>query len=100
MGDTKPCAPDTDRQSHFGLRGAIPVKKGLVVDFYRMKTVIAIDQENLTATVQQGITWEKLDAELKKQNLTINHILRAIRPQLPGDGLRRHRKLRVRLFPG
>lgn len=47
------------------------MKKGVVVDFYRMKKVHAIDAKNLTVTVEPGITWEKLDAQLNKQNLTI-----------------------------
>ncbi|KAB2943343.1 MAG: FAD-binding oxidoreductase [Candidatus Methanoperedens sp.] len=64
-----PLTPRGKATSGYG--GAIPVKKGIVVDFYRMKKVLAIDANNLIVTVQPGITWEKLDAELKKQNLTI-----------------------------
>ena len=40
-----------------GYGGALPLKKGLVVDFYRMRDVVEISLENLTATVEPGITW-------------------------------------------
>ncbi len=54
-----------------GYGGVLPVKKGLVVDFYRMRTIIKVDPENLTATVQPGAVWEKLDRELGKQGLML-----------------------------
>jgi len=54
-----------------GYGGVIPVKKGLVVDFYRMKDVLAVDEERMTATVQPGITWEQLDKTLKPHGLTL-----------------------------
>ncbi|MFC1988751.1 FAD-binding and (Fe-S)-binding domain-containing protein [Chloroflexota bacterium] len=54
-----------------GYGGVLPVKQGLVVDFYRMKSVIAIDTAKMTATVQPGIVWEKLDRELDKHGLTL-----------------------------
>ncbi|MGB2827773.1 MAG: FAD-binding oxidoreductase, partial [Dehalococcoidales bacterium] len=54
-----------------GYGGVLPVKKGVVVDFYRMKRVLDVDPEALTATVQAGVVWEKLDKELKKHGLTL-----------------------------
>jgi Fe-S oxidoreductase/FAD/FMN-containing dehydrogenase len=64
--------PITPRgKSTSGYGGVIPLKKGLVVDFYRLNKIIDIDKENLTVTVQAGITWEKLDRKLKKVNLTL-----------------------------
>jgi FAD/FMN-containing dehydrogenase len=54
-----------------GYGGAIPLKKGLVVDFYRMKKILRIDAEKQTATVEAGVVWEKLDKELAKDNLTL-----------------------------
>lgn len=54
-----------------GYGGAIPVRKGLVVDFYRMKRIIQIDPRTQTATVQAGVVWEKLDQELAKHGLTL-----------------------------
>lgn len=54
-----------------GYGGAIPTKRGVVVDFYRMSKVLHIDPEARTATVQAGIVWEKLDKELAKHGLTL-----------------------------
>jgi len=64
-----PLTPRGKATSGYG--GAIPVKKGVVVDFHRMKNVVSVDKKALTATVQPGIVWEKLDAELAKQSLTL-----------------------------
>ena len=49
----------------------IPVKKGLVIDFYRMKDVLSVDKKNRTVTTEPGITWEQLDTRIKKEGLTL-----------------------------
>jgi Fe-S oxidoreductase/FAD/FMN-containing dehydrogenase len=49
----------------------IPVKNGIVVDFYFMKDVVAVDEAAQTATVEPGITWEQLDRALAPKGLTI-----------------------------
>ena len=54
-----------------GYGGAIPVKNGLVVDFYFMKEVIAVDEAKGEVTVQPGISWEQLDRALKPHGLTL-----------------------------
>jgi len=64
-----PLTPRGKATSGYG--GAIPVKKGVVVDFYRMNKVIRIDPNTKTATVQAGMVWEKLDKELAKHGLTL-----------------------------
>jgi Fe-S oxidoreductase/FAD/FMN-containing dehydrogenase len=64
-----PLTPRGKASSGYG--GVLPVKKGIVVDFYRLKDVLAIDKEKLTATVQPGITWEQLDKKLKPRGLTL-----------------------------
>ena len=64
-----PLTPRGKGSSGYG--GAIPVKKGLVVDFYRMRAVLGIDEDALTATVEPGITWEQLDRELAGRGLTL-----------------------------
>jgi len=64
-----PLVPRGKGSSGYG--GIIPMKKGLVVDFYRMKDVISIDAENNLVTVQPGITWEQLDRKLKPAGLVI-----------------------------
>jgi Fe-S oxidoreductase/FAD/FMN-containing dehydrogenase len=58
-------------KSSSGYGGVIPVKKGLVVDFYRMKNVVELDEKNGTVTVEPGITWEKLDRILMKKGWTL-----------------------------
>jgi Fe-S oxidoreductase/FAD/FMN-containing dehydrogenase len=64
-----PLTPRGKASSGYG--GALPVKKGVVVDFYRMKRILNIDSDALTATVQAGVVWEKLDRELEKHGLTL-----------------------------
>jgi len=64
-----PLTPRGKASSGYG--GVLPVKQGVVVDFYRMNKVMAIDPEAQTATVQAGVVWEKLDRELEKHGLTL-----------------------------
>jgi Fe-S oxidoreductase/FAD/FMN-containing dehydrogenase len=64
-----PITPRGKATSGYG--GVLPVKGGVVVDFWRLKDVISIDEINLTATVEPGITWEKLDKALLKKGLTL-----------------------------
>src|SRR4030043_447607 len=54
-----------------GYGGVIPVKGGIVVDFYRMQTVKNIDAEKQTAVVEPGAVWELLDKELMKHGMTL-----------------------------
>ena len=64
-----PLTPRGKATSGYG--GTLPVKKGLVVDFYSMNQVLDIDKSAMTAKVQAGVVWEKLDKELKKHGLTL-----------------------------
>jgi len=64
-----PLTPRGKATSGYG--GVLPVKQGIVVDFHRMDSVIKIDTEAQTATVQPGIIWEELDKQLKKHLLTL-----------------------------
>ena len=54
-----------------GYGGIIPAKNGIVVDFYRMKDVISIDEKKELVTVEPGITWEQLDRKLGPKGLVI-----------------------------
>jgi Fe-S oxidoreductase/FAD/FMN-containing dehydrogenase len=54
-----------------GYGGVFPLKQGVVVDFYRMKRILHIDKNGLTAKVQAGVVWEKLDRELENHGLTL-----------------------------
>ncbi len=64
-----PLVPRGKGSSGYG--GVIPTRQGLVVDFYRMKAVLAVDPNTETVTVEPGITWEQLDFKLKPQGLTL-----------------------------
>jgi Fe-S oxidoreductase/FAD/FMN-containing dehydrogenase len=64
-----PITPRGKATSGYG--GAVPIEKGLVIDFYHMNRIKSIDKASLTATVQAGVVWEKLDQELYKQGLTL-----------------------------
>jgi Fe-S oxidoreductase/FAD/FMN-containing dehydrogenase len=54
-----------------GYAGAVPVRGGVVVDFYRMSDVVSVDTDKLEAIVQPGITWERLDRALWSKGLTL-----------------------------
>ncbi|MFH1647972.1 MAG: FAD-binding and (Fe-S)-binding domain-containing protein [Chloroflexota bacterium] len=64
-----PLTPRGKATSGYG--GVLPVKGGVVVDFYRMRQVKDIDAAALTATVQAGVVWERLDRELQKKGLAL-----------------------------
>jgi len=64
-----PLVPRGKGSSGYG--GIIPTKKGIVIDFYRMKRVVSVDEKQMLAVVEPGITWEQLDKKLAKKGLTI-----------------------------
>jgi FAD/FMN-containing dehydrogenase len=55
-----------------GYGGVLPVKQGVVVDFFRMNHILSIDKQAQTVTCQAGVVWEKVDAALAKEGLTVN----------------------------
>jgi len=69
MENNIPLTPRGKASSGYG--GVLPIKKGVVVDFYRMNRIIRVDPDNLTTPVQAGVVWEKLDRELEKYKLTL-----------------------------
>ncbi len=64
-----PLVPRGKASSGYG--GAVPVKGGVVVDFYRMRDVLSIDGDRCEVTVEPGISWESLDRELARRGLTL-----------------------------
>lgn len=54
-----------------GYGGVLPVKQGIVVDFFRLNKVVAIDKKAQTVTCQAGVVWEKVDAALIKVGFTV-----------------------------
>lgn len=65
-----PLTPRAKASSGYG--GVLPVKQGVVVDFFRMNKIISIDKQAGAVTCQPGAVWEKVDAALAKDGLTVN----------------------------
>jgi FAD/FMN-containing dehydrogenase len=51
--------------------GAVPLRRGLVVDFQRLNRVIDLDRRSRTVTVEPGIVWQRLDTELARAGLAL-----------------------------
>ena len=64
-----PVVPRAKGTSGYG--GTIPARRGIVIDFFRMRRVLALDESAATVTVEPGITWEQLDRELGKKGFTL-----------------------------
>jgi Fe-S oxidoreductase/FAD/FMN-containing dehydrogenase len=64
-----PLVPRGKATSGYG--GMIPVKGGITVDFRRMRDVLAVDEENLTVTVEPGLVWQDLEQALARHNLAL-----------------------------
>ncbi|SJZ75054.1 FAD-binding and (Fe-S)-binding domain-containing protein [Selenihalanaerobacter shriftii] len=54
-----------------GYGGAIPTKKGIVVDFTRMQRIINVDNEGKTVTVEAGVLWQELEDYLYQHDLAL-----------------------------
>jgi len=54
-----------------GYGGAVPTKRGIVVDFYRMNRIYDVNGEAKTVTVDPGVVWNELDAELHNHDLAL-----------------------------
>jgi Fe-S oxidoreductase/FAD/FMN-containing dehydrogenase len=68
-GNNIPLTPRGKATSGYG--GGLPLKQGVLVDFYRMNRIIRINLDELTTTVQAGVVWEKLDRALEQEGLTL-----------------------------
>jgi len=53
----------------WGLAGAVPVKGGITIDMASMDKIISIDEKNLVAVVQPGVTWKTLSEALDARGL-------------------------------
>ena len=54
-----------------GLFGAVPKKGGVVLDLRGLSSVVDINTEEQSVTVQTGQTWWELDVQLRKKGLTL-----------------------------
>jgi len=59
--------------------GCIPQRGGIILDLKRMNKIIEIDEENMTATIQPGVNFGRIQVELLKRNL------RVINPTAPAS---------------
>jgi glycolate oxidase len=70
--------PVTARGSGTGLSGAcVPVEGGIVLAFRRMDRILEIDDQNLVAVVQPGVTLARLEEETAARSL--------VYPVFPGE---------------
>ncbi|MHA1268827.1 MAG: FAD-binding oxidoreductase [Candidatus Helarchaeota archaeon] len=51
---------------------AIPIFRGIMIDFKRMNRILEIDEDGLTITVEPYVNYSRVQAELKKLGLRIN----------------------------
>ncbi len=62
--------PVTPRgQASSGYGGAIPTRKGILLDLAEMTRIICVDEENQTVDVEPGVVWKQLSHELHKIGL-------------------------------
>lgn len=54
-----------------GYGGVLPVEGGLVIEFNRMKKIIAINEDERSATVEPGVVWNELEYHLNQKGLTL-----------------------------
>lgn len=64
-----PLVPRGNATSGYG--GCIPTNGGIVVDFSLMNRVVLIDEDNLTVTVEPGVVWTDLAAQLQEAGLAL-----------------------------
>jgi Fe-S oxidoreductase/FAD/FMN-containing dehydrogenase len=64
-----PLVPRGKATSGYG--GILPAKGGITVDFWRMRKILAVDPDSMTATVQPGVVWRDLETALAKQGLAL-----------------------------
>ncbi len=54
-----------------GYGGVLPVKGGVCVSMNRMRQVLAVDRDTMTARVQPGVVWLDLERALGKEGLAL-----------------------------
>jgi len=68
--------PLIPRSSHVSFYGAgIPTQGGIIVDLTRMNRILEINAHNKMVTVEPGVTWSQIQAELEKHELMVSNPL-------------------------
>ncbi len=70
--NTLPVVPRGGGTSHLG--GAVPTEGGIVVDTRNLDSILDVDADAHTVTVEPGITWTTLDDELRDQGLALRQL--------------------------
>jgi glycolate oxidase len=55
----------------WGLGGAVPVNGGIVLDISNMNNILEIDENNLSVTVESGISWNELYEKMLQKGFLI-----------------------------
>lgn len=64
--------PVVPRSSAVGRRGgAIPAIGGIVIDLQRMNRIVELDRTNWLVTIEAGVTFAQLEAEIKKDGFRV-----------------------------
>jgi FAD/FMN-containing dehydrogenase len=71
-----PLIPVSSGEPHF-YGDTVPSEEGIIIDLTKMNQVIGTDTRNKAVTIQPGVTWGQLQAELRQ------HGLRVVNPLLP-----------------
>jgi glycolate oxidase len=50
---------------------ALPFAGGMIVDLRRMNRILEIDEDTMTATIEPGVNWKRLDKEARKKGLRV-----------------------------
>ena len=50
---------------------ALPYRGGIVIDLKRMDRILEINEETMTATIEPGVTWDRLRKRAREKNLDI-----------------------------
>ena len=54
-----------------GYGGAVPLRGGVVVDFYRLRRTVSLDKEAMTATVRAGAIFEEVEKAANREGLAL-----------------------------
>lgn len=54
-----------------GYGGAVPTKSGIVVDLFRLNSILNIDETKSSATVEPGVRWQQLECSLRGHGLAL-----------------------------
>lgn len=55
-----------------GLGGAVPLRGGVVIDLSKMCEVVSLDRERPMVTVDAGCTWQRLEARISAEGLSLS----------------------------